>query len=148
MRIHPPLAALVCEFPYPSLNLANYVAFNREREFLRGKLCLFCMGNFTMWVAEEHRTKLVKFMVHKARAVTEKSNAPCIVRKEVPITIKDAHELLEKCEIGKITVMQFGQKTNFGNEVVQWALQNVCYLYLFVCLCVLTTYGLTLLSSP
>ena len=78
-----------------------------------------------MWVAGEHRYKLAKSIVEKARAVTENANAPCIVRKEVPITIKDAYALLEKCEIAKLMVMQYGQKADFGNKVVEWTLKNV-----------------------
>ena len=64
-------------------------------------------------------------MVDKARALTENSNAPCIVRKEVRMSIQDAHELLRKCEIKRLTVMQYGQKADFANKVVQWALKNV-----------------------
>ena len=64
-------------------------------------------------------------MVEMERAVTENSAAPCIVRKEVPINIMDAHWLLEACEIGQFMVMQYGQKADFDNKVVQWALKNV-----------------------
>src|SRR5437868_4572360 len=106
---------------------------HREQEFLYGKICLFRSDNFTMWVAEEHHLMLAKCMVQRAKAVTENSNAPCIVRKETPITVKDAHTLLEMCEIERVTVMQYGQKADFGNKVVQWALENVHCFDLFVC---------------
>jgi hypothetical protein len=58
--------------------------------------------------------------------VTENSDAPCIVRKETPISIDEAHKLMERCGIVKFTVMQYGQKADFSNKVVQWALKNVC----------------------
>ena len=117
--------ALKHQFPFPLLNVANFVTPHREQEFLRGKICLFRSDNFTIWVAREHRTKLAKCMVQRARAVTENSAAPCVVRKEAPISIKDAHKLLEICEIASIMVMQYGQKADFGNKVVQWALKKV-----------------------
>jgi hypothetical protein len=107
------------------LNIANFVAPHREQEFLRGKICLFRSDSFTMWVAGEHRLKLTKHMVQMGRAVTENSAAPCVVRKEVPISIEDAHRLLEACGIGQFMVMQYGQKADFDNKVVQWALKNV-----------------------
>src|ERR1700748_3844891 len=84
------LAALEHDFPFPSLKLANYVGFNREHKFLDGKICLFHSDSFTMWVARDHRSNLAAAMVQKARAVTEDSNAPCVVRKEVSIDIGDA----------------------------------------------------------
>jgi len=114
------------------LQLANFVASHREHKFLRGKICLFRTDNFTMWVAKEHRPKLAKCMVQRARVVTENSNAPCIVRKEVPISVEDAHKLLEICEIAQVMVMQYGQKADFGNKVVKWALNNVRVI---VCVC-------------
>ena len=64
-------------------------------------------------------------MVQMGRAVTENSAAPCIVRKEVPINIMDAHKLLEAYGIGQFMVMQYGQKADLDNKVVQWALKNV-----------------------
>ena len=117
--------ALKHDFPFPLLNLANFVTPHREQEFLRGKICLFRSDSFTMWVANKHRLKLAKCMVQKARAVTENSDAPCVVRKEVPMNIEDAHKLLEVCGIARVMVMQYGQKADFGNKVVQWALKNV-----------------------
>lgn len=98
---------------------------------MRGKICLFRSDSFTMWVAGEHRLKLTKHMVQMGRAVTENSAAPCVVRKEVPISIEDAHRLLEACGIGQFMVMQYGQKASLDNEVVQWALKNVrmCVCY-------------------
>lgn len=120
------LSALNCDFPFPALSVANFIPPHREQVFLQGKICLFCVDNFTMWVAREHRLKLERCMVvDKARALTENSNAPCIVRKEVRMSIQDAHELLRKCEIKRLTVMQYGQKADFANKVVQWALKNV-----------------------
>ena len=83
-----------------------------------------------MWVAGEHRVKLAKQMVQKGRAVTENGAAPCVVRKEAPMNIKDAHRLLEACGIGRFTVMQYGQKADLDNKVVEWALKNV---RMFVC---------------
>ena len=74
--------ALKHDFPFPLLNLANFVTPHREQEFLRGKICLFRSDSFTMWVANKHRLKLAKCMVQKARAVTENSDAPCVVRKD------------------------------------------------------------------
>jgi len=121
----PPLSALKRQFPFPLLNVANFVTPHREQEFLRGKICLFRSDSFTMWVAGEHRLKLAKHMVQKARAVTENSAAPCVVRKEAPMNIKDAHGLLASCGIGQFTVMQYGQKADLDNKVVQWALKNV-----------------------
>jgi hypothetical protein len=41
--------------------------------------------------------------------------------------------LLSICGIVKFTVMQYGQKANFDNKVVQWALKNVRRS---VCVCV------------
>lgn len=120
-----PPSALKRQFPFPSLYLANFIAPHREHEFLRGKICLFRSDSFTMWVAKEHRPKLAKCMVQRARAVTENSDAPCIVRKEVPISIKDVRKLLKKCGIAIFTVMQYGQKADFGNKVVKWTLNNV-----------------------
>lgn len=100
--------------------------------FLQGKICLFCADNFTMWVGREHRLKLERCMVvDKARALTENSNAPCIVRKEVRMSIQGAYELLKKCEIERLTVMQYGQKADFGNKVVKWALKNVRSYYYY-----------------
>ena len=120
----PSLPALRQQFPFPLLHLANFVTPHREQEFLYGKICLFRSDNFTMWVAGEHRLMLAKCMVQRAKAVTENSNAPCIVRKDT---------LLEMCEIERVTVMQYGQKADFGNKVVQWALKNVQCFDLFVC---------------
>jgi len=125
MRICAPPSALKRQFPFPSLYLANFIAPHREHEFLRGKICLFRSDSFTMWVAKEHRPKLAKCMVQRARAVTENNDAPCIVRKEVPISIKDVRKLLKKCGIAIFTVMQYGQKADFGNKVVKWTLNNV-----------------------
>jgi hypothetical protein len=82
-----------------------------------------------MWVYKEHRLQLERCMVDKARALTENSNAPCIVRKEVRMSIQGAHELLKKCDIERLTVMQYGQKADFGNKVVKWALENVRNYY-------------------
>ena len=132
MCIHTPLSALKHQFPFPSLYVTNFVAPHREQKFLHGKICLFRGDSFTMWVAREHRLELAKCMVQRARAVTENSNAPCIVRKEVPISIKDACKLLKKCGIAIFTVMQYGQKADFGNKVVKWALNNVRVI---VCVC-------------
>jgi hypothetical protein len=88
-----------------------------------------------MWVAGEHRTKLLTFMVQRAKAVTENNNAPCVARKEAPISIDDAHALLSICGIVRFTVMQYGQKADFNNKVVQWALKNV-RKSVCVCVCV------------
>lgn len=123
--IHLAFAALKRQFPFPSLSLANCVIAHREEEFLRGKICLFRAGNCTMWIAREHRAKVERWIVQKAKAVTENSGAPCVVRKEMPIDVKEAEKMLATCEIGRVTVMQYGQKTDFGNKVVQWALKNV-----------------------
>jgi hypothetical protein len=124
------------------LHLANLVSPHREEKFLYRKICLFRTDNFTMWVEEKHRNTLRKAIVEKARAVTENSNAPCVVRKEAPITVKDAHKLLRSCQVASVTVMQFGQKADFGNKVVEWALKNargVLYFFFFfnvlVCIC-------------
>ena len=125
--------ALRHDFPFPLLNLANYVTPHREQEFLGRKICLFRTDNFTIWVGGEHRSRLAKSIVQKAKAVTENDNAPCIARKEAPVTIEDAYMLLRGCEIATVTVMQYGQKADFGNKVVQWALTNVCCFDLFVC---------------
>jgi hypothetical protein len=125
-----PLSALKRQFPFPLLNVANFVTPHREQEFLRGKICLFRSDSFTMWVAGEHRLKVAKHMVQKGRAVTENSAAPCVVRKEAPMNIKDAHRLLEACGIGRCMVMQYGQKADLDNKVVEWALKNV---RMFVC---------------
>jgi hypothetical protein len=92
-----------------------------------------------MWVAGEHRTKLLTFMVQRAKAVTENNNAPCIARKEAPISIDDAHALLSICGIVRFTVMQYGQKADFNNKVVQWALKNVRKsVCVCVCVCLLS----------
>ena len=64
-------------------------------------------------------------MVQMGRAVTENRAAPCVARKGVPMNIMDAHRLLEACGIGQFMVMQYGQKADFDNKVVQWALKNV-----------------------
>ena len=132
---HTPFPALKHHFPFPCLNLANFVTPHREQEFLGGMICLFRSDNFTMWVAERHRRDLTKAMVERARAVTENNRAPCIVRKEMPITNKDAYTLLETCGITRVTVMQYGQKVDFGNKVVQWALENVRVCIVCVCVC-------------
>jgi hypothetical protein len=94
-------------------------------EFLLGKICLFRADTFTMWVDDNHRQKLVKAVVEKGRAATENIRAPCVVRKETPITTNDAYKLLETCDIESVVVMQYGQKADFDNNVVQWALDNV-----------------------
>ena len=78
-----------------------------------------------MWVAGKHRLQLTKHMVQMGRAVTENNAAPCVARKGVPISIEDAHMMLEACGIGQFMVMQYGQKADFDNKVVQWALKNV-----------------------
>jgi len=123
--------ALTREFPFPLLNLSKLAPPSREFDFLRGKICLFQTDNFTGWVTEVYRAEIKKFIVEKARAVTESSHAPCLVRKEAPITINDAHALMTKCRIKTLTVMQYGQKADFENKVVHWALKNVR-----VCVCV------------
>jgi hypothetical protein len=64
-------------------------------------------------------------MIEKGRAVTENPKAPCIVRTLAPITILDAHMLLTTCGIGAITVMQYGQKSDFANKLLHWVLKNV-----------------------
>jgi hypothetical protein len=89
-----------------------------------------------MWVAREHRDELAKCIVERAKAVTENENAPCVARKEIPMDIKDARALLEKCNVAKVTVMQYGQKAAFDNKVVKWALKNVRYVDLCLCVCV------------
>lgn len=128
------ITALNDEFPFPDLVIASHVAPHREADFLIEKFCLFRSGNFTMWVAREHQNDIAKCIGEKAKAVTENSNAPCIVRKEVPISIDSAHELLSKCNVKKFTAMQFGQKADVDNKTVEWALKNV---RLFMCVCVL-----------
>jgi len=131
------LAALEHDFPFPSLKLANYVGFHREHAFLHGKICLFRSDNFTMWVGEQYHRNLVTAMVQKARAVTENSNAPCVVRQEMAIDVGAAYTLLMTCGITRVKVMQYGQKTDFDNKVVKWALENVraiecVYVYIVV----------------
>jgi hypothetical protein len=121
----PPLAALIHDFPFPLLFVTSFVHHHREYEFLRQKICVFHSDTFTIWVAQKHGVKLKKATVEKARAVTENSNAPCVARKEVAIERQAAYELLRKCEVMRMTVMQYGQKAELDNKVVEWALKNV-----------------------
>ena len=86
-----------------------------------------------MWVDSEHRFELNKYVLEKAKAIPESKNAPCAVRKEMPIDIAPAHALLKACGIARLTVMQYGQKTDFSNKLVEWALMNVRGS---VCVCV------------
>jgi hypothetical protein len=86
---------------------------------------VFHSDTFTIWVAQKHDVELKKATVEKARAVTKNSNAPCVARKEVAIQCHDAYELLRRCEVTRMTVMQYGQKAELDNKVVEWALKNV-----------------------
>lgn len=131
--VNPPLPALKRQFPFSSLYFSNYVSPHREKQFVDGKLCLFHSGTFTIWVERDHRNKIDKFMVEKAKAITENRNAPCVVRKEMSIDSKPAHELLQTCGVARLTVMQYGQKAEFSNKVVAWVFTNVRGS---VCLCV------------
>ena len=85
------------QYPFTALCIANYIAQHREWAFVKNKICLFRSENFTIWVAEEHREALAARVTEKARAVTESIDARCIVRKEVPISIEEAFELIIAC---------------------------------------------------
>jgi hypothetical protein len=120
------VALAPAECPFNALQIASFVATNREGEFVKGKMCLFCNGNFTMWVTKDLRERIVKYVVEKrGKAVTEGRESVCFVRVAVPISIEDACKLLTTCKVSELTVMQFGQKADFNNKAVQWALKNV-----------------------
>ena len=124
--IHSLFQLLTASFPSQHLVLPTLFLLIESKCFYKERFVCFVLTIITMWVGREHRLMLERCMVvDKARALTENSNAPCIVRKEVRMSIQGAYELLKKCEIERLTVMQYGQKADFGNKVVKWALKNV-----------------------
>jgi hypothetical protein len=104
---------------------ANMAPLHQEADFLFERKCVFRADSFTIWVPKKHYRLVAKAIVEEARAVTENPAAPCLVRKEAPIMIMAAHKLLSSCGITEITVMQYGQKADFGNKVLRWVLTNV-----------------------
>jgi hypothetical protein len=79
-----------------------------------------------MWVDNKHRAVIVAYIVERmGRAVTNSEQPVCFVKKPVQISTKDACKMLQECKVATLTVMQFGQKADFDNRAVQWALKNV-----------------------
>jgi hypothetical protein len=88
-----------------------------------------------MWVSKDCRNKLDVAVLAMARAVTEDINAPCVTRKNISIPINAAYALMKKCGVETITLMRFGQKTDFSNKAVRWILTKVresCFIIIII----------------